>query len=74
MPLVVMPFAEALLGPAFNGSHATPTAGIGLGVTLPVLRHLAFDVSVRDWIADLDGGVRNVPTFQVGITVGFPGR
>jgi hypothetical protein len=58
----------------FNGTHAAPAAGLGLGVTLPVLRHLAFDLSVRDWIADLDGGVRDIPTFQLGITVGFPGR
>ena len=74
MPLVVMPFAEALVGPAFNGTHTTPAAGLALGVTLPVLRHLAFDLSVRDSIADVDGAVRNVPTFQLGITVGFPGH
>ena len=74
LPLIVMPFAEALVGPAFNGTHATPTAGIGLGASLPVLRHLMFDFSLRDWIADLDGGVRNIPTVELGITVGFGGR
>ncbi len=74
MPLVAMPFAEALVGPTFNGSHAAPAAGIGLGVSLPVLRHLALDLSVRDWIADLDGAVRNTPTVELGFAVGFPGR
>ena len=74
MPLVVMPFAEALIGPAFNGTHATPAVGVALGVSLPVLRHLAFDLSARDWIADLDGAVRNVPTFELGLTVGFSGH
>jgi hypothetical protein len=74
LPLVLMPFAEALVGPAFHGSQVTPAAGLGLGVSLPVLRHLAFDLSVRDWIAGLDGAVRNVPTAELGITVGFTGR
>jgi hypothetical protein len=74
MPFIVMPFAEALIGPAFNGTHVAPAAGIGLGASLPVLRHLMFDLSVRDWIADIDGAVRNTPTVELGITVGFAGR
>jgi hypothetical protein len=74
LPLVVMPFAEALVGPGFNGSHLAPGAGLGVGASLPVLRHLMFDLALRDWIIDLDGGVRNVPTVELGITVGFGGR
>ncbi len=74
MPFVVMLFAEALVGPVFNDSHAAPAAGLGLGITLPVVRHLALDLSVRDWIAGLDGVVRDVPTVQMGLSVGFPGR
>lgn len=74
IPFVVMPFAEALIGPAFNGTHAAPGAGLGIGASLPVVRHLMFDLSLRDWIVDLDGAVRNVPTIELGITVGFTGR
>jgi len=74
LPFVVMPFAEALIGPAFNGSHVTPGAGLGLGASLPVVRHLMIDLALRDWIVDLDGAVRNVPTIELGIAVGFPGR
>jgi hypothetical protein len=74
LPFLVMPFAEALVGPAFNGSHVTPGAGVGLGASLPVVRHLMIDLALRDWIVDLDGAVRNIPTVELGVAVGFPGR
>jgi hypothetical protein len=74
VPLVVMPYAEVLGGAGFYGAHVSPTGGLGLGVSVPVLRHLMLDVGVRDWIADIDGHVRHVPTAALGFTVGFEGR
>jgi hypothetical protein len=74
LPFIVMPFADAHFGAAWYGDHATPTAGLGLGLSFPVLRHLLVDVSARDWIADVDGSVRHVPTFELGIAGGFGGR
>jgi len=74
LPLALMPFAEVLVGPTFYGSQVTPGAALGLGVSLPVLRHLAFDLSVRDWLADLGGSVCNTPTVELGATVIFGGR
>jgi hypothetical protein len=72
-PFVVMPFAEVLFGAMFSGTDATPAAGLGVGVSAPVARHAALDLSVRDWIADLGGSVRHIPTVMVGINLGFGG-
>ncbi len=74
LPLVVMPFVEVLVGPAVYGAHVSPGAALGGGVSLPVLRHLAFDLSIRDWIAGIDGDVRHVVTAELGVSVGFGGR
>lgn len=72
IPIVPMPFAEAMVGPGIHGSAVDPGAGIGLGVSLLVARHVAFDGALRDWIVDL-GGVRHIPTITFGITAGFGG-
>jgi hypothetical protein len=72
VPIVPMPFAEAAIGPAFHGSNVSPSAALGVGVSLLVARHLAFDASLRDWLVDIDG-VHNVPTLMLGITAGFGG-
>lgn len=72
IPIVPMPFAEAMIGPTFHGSDASASAGVGVGVSLLVARHVAFDGTVRDWIVDLDG-VHHVPTVTFGITAGFGG-
>jgi hypothetical protein len=69
-----MPYAEAMVGPAIYGDKTTFGTALGLGVTIPVLRHLAIDLGGRDEIAEVDGVVRNVPTFCLGITVGFGAR
>ena len=71
LPFVVMPFAEALVGPAFDSSGTSLGAGVGLGASILVTRHLGIDVALRDWMADLDGGIRHVPTATVGIQLGF---
>jgi len=72
VPVAPMPFAEALVGPAFHGSDVSPTVGLGVGASLVVARHLAFDASLRDWIVDIDG-MHHVPTLMLGISAGFGG-
>jgi hypothetical protein len=72
LPVVPMPFVEALVGPMFHGSSASPSVGLAVGATLFVARHVSFDASLRDWIVDLDG-VRNIPTLMLGMSAGYGG-
>ena len=72
LPTVPMPFAEVMAGPTLHGSDAAASAGVGLGVSLLVARHVGFDAVARDWIVDL-GGVHHIPTITFGITAGFGG-
>lgn len=72
VPVVPMPFAEVLIGPAFHGSSVAPSAGLGVGASLVAARHIMFDASLRDWLIDT-GGVHHVPTVMLGITAGFGG-
>ncbi len=72
VPVVPMPFAEAMIGPTFHGSDVSASAAVGVGLSLLVARHVAFDAAAHDWIIDL-GGVRHVPTVTLGITAGFGG-
>ncbi len=71
LPFEPMPFGEVLVGPAIFGSQVTPTVAVGVGISLPVLRHLVFDLSVRDWVMDVDSAVRNVLTGELGVSVIF---
>lgn len=71
LPFVVMPFAEALVGPAFDSSGVALGASLGVGASILVTRHLAIDLALRDWIADLDGGIRHIPTATLGLQIGF---
>jgi hypothetical protein len=70
-PLIVMPYGEVELGPTFYGPHVSPSAQIGIGLSLPLHRHLVIDLGARDTIANVDGAVRHVPTVALGLTVGF---
>lgn len=70
-PFIVMPFVDALVGPAFDASGVSLGAAIGIGASIVVTRHLGIDLAFRDWIADLDGSVRHVPTATVGVQIGF---
>ncbi len=72
LPVVPMPFAEALIGPAFHGTDTSFSAILGVGASLLVARHLAFDASLRDALVDI-GGVHHVVTLTLGITAGFGG-
>jgi len=72
VPVVPMPFAEALVGPAFHGTSTSPIVGLGVGASVFVARHVGFDVALRDWIVDL-GGVHHIPTVTLGISAGFGG-
>ena len=69
--LVPMPFVEALAGLAIYGPHTTPDVGVGGGLSVLLGRHVILDATLRDWIADLDGRVRNVPTLTAGISIGY---
>jgi len=71
LPFFVMPFADALVGPAFDSSGTSLGAAIGVGASLLVTRHLGVDLAFRDWMVDLDGGIRHVPTVTVGVQIGF---
>ena len=75
IPYYVQPFAEALVGAAFFGDRARVGGVIGLGVAVPVERHLSLDFALRDYLADLDaeGGVRQAITAHLGVTVIFGG-
>lgn len=74
LPTFPMPFAEVLTGPVFVGSQASLGVELGLGAAIPVVRHVAIEVSARDWIVGLDGAVRQLLEFQVGLTIGFGGH
>jgi hypothetical protein len=71
LPFVVMPFVDALVGPAFDNSGTSLGAAIGIGASIIVTRHLGVDVAVRDWMADLGGGIRHIPTVTLGVQLGF---
>jgi hypothetical protein len=71
LPFALMPFADVLAGPAFDDAGASFGAAIGVGVSVLITRHLGVDLALRDWMADLDGGIRNIPTATVGIQLGF---
>lgn len=70
-PLVVMPFVEAQLGPVFDSSRASIASLLGVGLSLPILRHVLIDLAAHDVIADVDGDVRHVLLLGLGLTVGF---
>ena len=69
--LVPMPFVEALAGLAIYGPHTTPDVGIGVGASVLLGRHVMLDATLRDWIADLDGRLCNVPTLTAGVSIGY---
>jgi len=71
LPFVVMPFVDALVGPAFDSSGTSFGAAIGVGASILVTRHLGVDLALRDWMADLDGGIHHIPTATVGVQLGF---
>jgi hypothetical protein len=71
VPLEVMPFVEAHLGALDYGPHVSVAGDAALGIALPVGDHLEIDVSARDWIADVDGAIRHMPMFALGLEVGF---
>ena len=72
LPTVPMPFAEASIGTTFDASNVAASAGVGVGLSLLVARHVSFDAEARDWIVDL-GGIHHIPMLTIGITAGFGG-
>jgi len=74
LPWYVEPFAEAALGCTFHGADVSIGGGVGLGISLPVGQHLAFDLALRDWITPLDGEVRHVLSTHLGVTLTFGRR
>jgi hypothetical protein len=71
LPFVVMPFVDALVGPAFDGDGTSLGAGIGAGASILVTRHLGLDLACRDWMSDLGGSVRHIVTFSGGVQISF---
>lgn len=72
LPIVPMPFAEAEIGATFDDQEVAASAGVGIGLSLLVARHVSFDVAACDWVVDL-GGIHHIPTLTIGITAGFGG-
>ena len=71
LPFVVMPFVDALVGPAFDGDGTSLGAGMGVGASILVTRHLGLDLACRDWMSDLGGSVRHIVTISGGVQISF---
>jgi hypothetical protein len=72
LPFAIMPFVDALVGPAFESGQTSFAVGLGVGGSLLITRHLALDVALRDWMTDLGGGgIRHIPTVTLGVQIGF---
>ncbi len=68
---VPLPFAEVDAGTAFAGGDPTFGAGAGLGVSLPLGRHVLVDAIARDWLVSISGELRQTLTASLGLTVTF---
>jgi hypothetical protein len=66
-----LPFAEVQAGPAFVGAEVRFGAGVGLGVSVPVARHILLDAVARDWLVPIAGELRQTFTGSVGLTITF---
>lgn len=71
VPFALMPFGEALVGAAFDGGDPRFTAGAGVGLAVPLARHVAIEGVVRDWFVPARLELRQVVVFRFGLTVGF---
>jgi hypothetical protein len=69
LPFIVMPFVDALAGPAFDGGTTSLEVALGIGASAIVTRHLAIDVAARDWMTDTMGGIHHVRTITVGVQI-----
>ncbi len=80
--IVPMPFVEALVGASFvnsavpfNSGGATvsvsPGGAAGLGLGLPLSRHVAVDLAARDWISPVGPSAFQVLVVDLGLTVSF---
>lgn len=73
LPFVVpMPFVEAMAGLAIVPSEVTLGVGFGVGMTIPIVGPLFFDVGGRAWLVPLDDVLRTVLTAEVGVGFRFP--
>jgi hypothetical protein len=66
-----LPFAEVQAGPGFVGADVRFGAGVGLGVSVPVARHILLDAVARDWLIAIAGELRQTLTASLGLTVTF---
>jgi hypothetical protein len=73
LPLFVLPFAEARVGPSFDSSAAWFAAALAVGVAVPVARPLSIDLTVRDWLVPAGDALHSILTVQLGFTVRFGG-
>ncbi len=72
-PLPVMPFAEVDAGPAFALGDVFFGAGVGVGVTLPLVNHVLLDLGGHDWLVPISGTLRQTLGVGLALAVTFGG-
>ena len=64
------------LGPGEGPAAVFFGGGLGIGVSMPLSRHVAIDLGVRDYLTQAGAQIMDVVTAQLGVgfTVGGPPR
>lgn len=82
--LFPLPFVEAMIGPSFVNSSPSVGqvgaseqvdfgAGVGLGASFLLSRHVSIDVSAHDWLSPVGGSLLQVLTVQAGVSLSVGG-
>ncbi len=80
--IIPQPFLEALVGLSLVNSNAplapgggnlqiSPGGAVGVGLALPLARHVAVEVAARDWLSPIGGDLFQILGLEAGVTVDF---